>query len=498
MEEVNIHKLNLEDLRHVFRFLNPRSRLTASLVCKRWLEAVDCPELLCDVKVKFSGEVNQALKSFNCMTRRFQWFSFYRVTIKRPVVEFLMKYVDQFDTLSFINCKIGDSKYKPKIQGKILHFDNLTTLDVQNSNITFLFAPFLNVTNLTLDMPNSLTDYIICELSKYLRRLEKLTLGGMVMCEEDYCKGLYATVETIETNPSHKFLSFLSIKRLIERNRNTLKHINFESLCLSAEPLLNISKIKGLKLRSISFPYHLNSSHIKEFCVNQFYLTSLDLSALLTVTDDTVCDVCKCLPNLQELIIRFSKAIDRCITEIFQLKNLVKLDLSSCSRISYVSYVMAMSILKSFKLKHLNLAFTKISDRSLFELLERNPNMRYLNASGIHISNETLNMICRNLTHLECLILESCPTISDTGLTGEFQNFSDFITPTPLSNLKYLTKFCLSQNNLITNRGCVKAIRFRELKILSLNECRGLILQDNFTRVLIRQNPCLRRLFLEN
>ncbi|GFU61159.1 hypothetical protein TNCV_2751981 [Trichonephila clavipes] len=244
----DISSLTLKDLRRIYHFLNPRSRLTASLVCKQWLQAIDCPELLCDVRVKFSGEINEALVLFSRMTRRFQWFSFYRVDIGNPVVEFLLK-----------------------------------------------------------------------------------------------CNG----------------------------------------------------------------------------------------------------------------------TIDWCMTEIFQMQNLTKLDLRSCSKISHVSYVMAVSILKAFKLKHLNLAFTKISDRSLFELLERNPKICYLNASGIDISNKTLNMICRNLTLLESLMLESCPTISDSGLTGEFENYSDSITPTPLSNLKYLRQLNLGKNNRITNRGCVKAIRFQ-------------------------------------
>ncbi|GFX36389.1 hypothetical protein TNCV_4933021 [Trichonephila clavipes] len=387
----DISSLTLKDLRRIYHFLNPRSRLTASLVCKQWLQAIDCPELLCDVRVKFSGEINAALVVFSRMTRRFQWFSFYRVDIGNPVVEFLLK-------------------------------------------------------------------------------LEKLTLDGSVICKEELYKRFYATEEFAETNPSHEVLSFLSIKRLMEQNRNTLKHINFKNLSLSAEDILTISKIDGLNLRSVSFPFNSNPSNIKEFCVNQFYLTSLDLSTLEAVTNDTVCDICKCLPNLQELIIRCNGTIDWCMTEIFQMQNLTKLDLRSCSKISHVSYVMAVSILKAFKLKHLNLAFTKISDRSLFELLERNPKICYLNASGIDISNKTLNMICRNLTLLESLMLESCPTISDSGLTGEFENYSDSITPTPLSNLKYLRELNLGKNNRITNRGCVKAIRFPELKILFLNE----------------------------
>ncbi|GFX31887.1 hypothetical protein TNCV_3668671 [Trichonephila clavipes] len=203
--------VKFQDLRCIYHFLNPRSRLTASLVCKQWLQAIDCPVLLCDVRVKLSGEINEALVDFSRMTRPFQWFSFYKVDIGNSVVEFLLKYANQFDTLSFIKCKIGDSK----IQGKILHFDNLTTLNVQESNITFLFAPFLNVTKLTLQLPSVLTDYVIWDLSKCLFRLEKLTLGGNVICNEELCKRFYAIEEFVETNPSHEVLSLLSIKRLI-------------------------------------------------------------------------------------------------------------------------------------------------------------------------------------------------------------------------------------------------------------------------------------------
>ncbi|GFR21037.1 hypothetical protein TNCT_568181 [Trichonephila clavata] len=101
-------------------------------------------------------------------------------------------------------------------------------------------------------------------------------------------------------------------------------------------------------------------------------------------------------------------------------------------------------------------------------------------------------MICQNLIHLEYLILESCPTISDSGLTGEFEDYSDSITPTPLSNLKYLTELNLTQNNLITNQGCIKAIRLRKLANLSLIACRGLILNNDFEMELKKQNPSLR------
>ncbi|GFR16814.1 hypothetical protein TNCT_404481 [Trichonephila clavata] len=111
---------------------------------------------------------------------------------------------------------------------------------------------------------------------------------------------------------------------------------------------------------------------------------------------------------------------------------------------------MAMSILDTFKLKYFNLALCYICDGKLFELLQRNPNIRFLKASGIRVSNETVNLICQNLTLLECLILESNPTISDSGLTGEFENHSYSLTATPLSDLKYLTEL-----NLTVRANCI-------------------------------------------
>ncbi|GFQ76370.1 hypothetical protein TNCT_734241 [Trichonephila clavata] len=459
----DISSLPLVALTRIFNSLNAHNRLAASLVCKKWLQIIDCPPMLCDIKIQFSGKIKEALNLFSCMTRRFQWFSFHRVVIKGPVVEFLMKYDEQFGTLSFIDCKIGKGKCKSKIQGRILHCHNLKTLDVQNSNVLFLFASLFNVTTLKLHMSSGLSDYDMSKLHESLCILEKLTIGANVLCGEESCKIFYDE-GVLKEDPSDRFLTFGSIEVLIEKNRNTLTHVSFTCSNLSAEAVLTISKIEGLNLRSISFPINLHSEYIAQFCENQLFLASLDLSVSLHVTDDTVFAVCECLPNLQELIIRSNQEIDPCIVEIFRLRNLVKLDLSRCLNISYVTYVMAMSILETFKLKYLDMAATTIKDGQLFELLQRNPNIRFLNASDIRVSDKTLNMICQNLTLLECLILESCPTISDSGLTGEFENHSDSLSAIPLSNLKRLTELNLSQNNLITNEGCLKSIRFPELE----------------------------------
>ncbi|GFV58512.1 HTH_48 domain-containing protein [Trichonephila clavipes] len=391
-----------------------------------------------------------------------------RIVIDDSVIEFLEKYSNQLVTLSFIYCAVRDGKSRSKF--KNLRCDNLKTLDVMNSDIASLFAILPNVTELKLRISFDLSDYVLSDLNKCLFKLETLLFYNTVSFEEEVHRRFHA-VETLENHSSPQAFNFLGIKFLIEKYRTTLRDVDFTFLRLSSEALLSISEIEGLKLRSILFPRNLHSNYIHKFCKMQSSLIQLDLSFLLHDTDFTVIAVCKCLPNLQELIIRENQTIDQCIIKIFQLQNLVKLDAFGCMNISESSYQEAVSNLKTFKLKYLNLYFTKIRDDSLFKLLKCNQNIRYLDASGIRVSDETLNMICQNLIFLEYLILFSCPTISDSGLTGEFENYSDAITPTPLSNLKYLKVLSFSFNSLITNQGCIKAIRFRKLADLSLIAC---------------------------
>ncbi|GFS47243.1 f-box domain-containing protein [Trichonephila inaurata madagascariensis] len=490
----DISSLPPEVLTHIFQFLNGGDRLKVSQVCKKWLQTINFPELLCDVKIQFGGEVDEGFKLFSRMTRRFQWFSFCKIVIGNSAIEFLEKYSNQLVTLSFIDCSGGESQSQSEFKGKKLRCDNLKTLHVLNSDIPSLFASLPNVTTLTLHIFFGQSDYFLSELTKCLFKLERLLLGldYRLPFKKEPRKRFRLDEEALEKNKS--VFTFSSVELLIEKNRKTLRDVDFTLYKVTTQFLLRISEIEGLKLRSMLFPHKLLSSYIPKFCEMQSSLMHLDLSFLSRDTDFIVSAVCKCLPNLQVLIIRENPKIDRCIIEVFQLQNLVKLDVSGSRNISECNYQVAVANLKTFKLKYLNLPFAKISDGSLFNLLKCNQNIRHLDASGIRVSNETLNMICQKLTLLKCLILKSCPTISDSGLTGELENYSDSLTATPLFNLKYLTELNLSQNNLITNQGCIKAIRFRKLANLSLIACRGLNLNDDFEIELKKQNPCLRNI----
>lgn len=482
----DIHSLPEVVLIYIFQSLNINNRLKACLVCKDWLNIINCRKLLIDIEIKFSKSADEGLRLFSHMKRCFVFFSFRGITIDDSMFEFFKTYCKQFVTLTFINCKLNNIR-ECKIKQNILHWENLKYLDVQNSVILPLFTVLPNVTDLKLRLNSGLSDYVMSELNKSLQKLEIFCLGCKV-CSDEMCKEFYGHEET----PLKVALSFASIRELIEKNRATLRCIDFLSARIPPEALITISKIGGLKLRKVLFPFTMPLSCVRTFCENQLSLTSLDMYFLSPDINDTMHVLCRRLHKLEELSIKFNNLINNCIIGIFHLQHLVKLDLSCNGNISELDFREAVSNLRAFNLKHLNLAYTKISDESLFELLNWNRNIRSLSVSGTSISNRTLNMICKNLILLEYLVIGSCEEISDSGLTGEFENYSGSLTPTSLRNLKYLTNLNLSWNSLITNDGCIKAIRFLNLKYLYLNNCACLEVNDDFKIQLRKQNPRLQ------
>ncbi|GFR21036.1 hypothetical protein TNCT_568171 [Trichonephila clavata] len=255
--------INFQVLTYIFQFLNGGDRLKASQVCKNWLQTNDCLELLCDIKIEFSGEVNEAVKLFSRMTRQFKWFSFCKIIIGDFVIEFLEKYSSQLVTLSFLDCEVVEGKSQSKFKGTKLRCENLTTLEVQNSDICSLFASLPNVTELKLHMSFGLSDDVISELTKCLFKLERLLLKNTVSINYVFKRLLLAGQE----NPSVKVFPFSSIKLLIEKNSTTLRHVDFTSLRFSPQTQLSISEIEGLKLSSVLFPRNLPSSYVHKSSV---------------------------------------------------------------------------------------------------------------------------------------------------------------------------------------------------------------------------------------
>ncbi|GFQ64793.1 leucine-rich repeat-containing protein [Trichonephila clavata] len=494
---IHISSLPEEVLIQIFQSLTVHQRLIVSLVCKKWLHAMECHELLRDIEIKFLKEIEKPVALFSHMTRRFQCFSFSEITINKSIVEFLKQYSKQLIKLTFKNCEICP-KYESEFQDEILHCDNLKCLSIVNSKVISLFPYLPNVTDVTLYLYPGVTDFIIFKLNKTLSNLESLSLNGFVLSNEVAYKSHKICEERIETDPSNQALSFEGLKKCIEKHSRTLKEINFVQLMLSSEFVLNIAEIKGLKLKRMTFPSYSFPFLIEKFCVTQSSLTYLDFSNSSKVTDEAILAVCKCLPNLETLILKNNHEIGDCISQILQLQHLTQLHITYCRKISQQRFCNAVSNLKTFKLKYLKLVCTEITDDSLFKLLMCNPNIEHLSITLSNISNKTLNMVSKTLIHLKTLKLCECRKISDSGLTGRYQCFPGPVCSAPLSNLKNLRMLTLIQIPLITNMGCANAIQFPKLECLILSRFEGFPFKNKFEEILRRQNPCLHSICISN
>ncbi|GFY16503.1 f-box domain-containing protein [Trichonephila clavipes] len=457
---------------------------------------MECHELLGDIEIKFSKEIEKPVALFCPATRRFKCFSFDEITIDEPVVEFLKQYSKQLTKLTFKNCEVCP-EYESEFQDEILPCDNLKSLSITNSKVTSLFPYLPKVTDLTLHLYPGVTDFIIFKLNKTLSNLESLSLNGFVLSNEMAYKSYKICEERMETNPSNQALSFGGLKKCLEKHRKSLKQINFSQLRLSSDYILDIAEIKDLKLKKMAFPCYSFSFIVKRFCVTQSSLTWLDFSNTAYVTNEAILAVCKCLPNLEALIIKDNYEID-CISEILQLQHLTHFHISQCKKISKLKFRDAVSNLKAFQLKYLKLVHIEISDESLRKLLMCNLNIEYLSITHSSISNTTLNMISGNLIHLKTLMLSDCSKISDSGLTGRYEGCSIPDRSVPLSNLKNLRMLVLVQIPSITNMGCVEAIKFPKLGSLILSRCEGFIFKKKIEEVLRRQNPCLHSICISN
>ncbi|GFQ81457.1 hypothetical protein TNCT_422241 [Trichonephila clavata] len=484
---IDASMLPLVVLKQIFQFLNNSEILTASLVCKGWMNAINFHQLICDFKIQFSGEIDEKVKFLHSMQHQFQLFSFSEVPISDSVVKFLKENSKQFVTLSFHGCRLVRGKSDPRFPDRILECDNLKTLDVESSDVLYLFAAIPNVTNLRL-FYLYLTDYIVSRLKESLSKLEVLSLTGCIASEEKEYKSYYVNEAAIETNPSQIVFTFESVKRLIEKNRISLRSIDFHNVVLSSSTFVAIAEINGLRLSSVVFPKTFNAKYLREFCENQPSLISLNLSFRnrtnkQALYNEAINEVCECLPNLQEFIMRSNDEIDKGIIEVFPLESLTRLDLTKCVNITKPSYRLAVSNLSAYQLEYLDLNSAEINDEDLFKLLVGNRDLRYLDVSRTCISDKTLNTISKNLVLLKYLVLEGCSSISDSGLTGGPGN------PAPLSNLRNLRHLDLRSILSITAAGCLQAIRFPNLECLLIEGCINIIADEHFEVQLRTQNP---------
>ncbi|XP_053979328.1 F-box/LRR-repeat protein 20 isoform X2 [Hylaeus anthracinus] len=436
------------------------------------------------------------------------------------------------------------------------------------NDIKELSETFQNLRELSLGYNRYLSDALFNRLVAICSNLESLSLIG---CQISFHSGLYKKFypQNRITLPdaSNSVLTFLNALHYLKQQAYKLKHLNFGYTSIDGTTLATLSALQNLKLESLILQgcYQLTIDGIKGLTQYQTCLKVLDISFCVRITDASLLRICKNLTMLETLKIKRCRAVtDIGVQYIRLLRNLRELDISEveqltkncithglCSRCDTDTSSNTTTRNVKEKIDSENFNFRCLDDYDMENIIQKK-NLQMFSANALHLHEEsierisrcfpnlkllelgycfngvtdkTIQMIFKELVHLQTLKINHCDKVSDAGLTGmgagnhetvenieivhepevtetklrislrsraeeeivrdanrkwkvmklcenvsrplNLKTFSGF----SLIRLKYLRELDLSGCNKITDVSLKHAFAFPELRILNLSQC---------------------------
>uniref|UniRef100_A0A1A9ZK39 F-box domain-containing protein n=1 Tax=Glossina pallidipes TaxID=7398 RepID=A0A1A9ZK39_GLOPL len=323
------------------------------------------------------------------------------------------------------NNTISADLYKfPKLKSVHMSCANVTYYIKIHLLLNLTLVPCKNIERLSLELNSDQEDLIMYTLDMYAHSLRHVEIivrskpSTIVKWQEIFKKFTQLKVLKIAGNCGYKWLK-VALENLPKENR--LQRIDLNG-CLE-----------------------LNDDFMK-FILNKWSqsVESLDLM------------VCHCLT-------------DESIKQLKLVKDkLYHLNLAYCCRVTAQGLLQGIAESTNDKMVNLNLSYiTSLSEEFIFLLTERLPNLTSLNLENCRdaVTDRSVNFIFSNLRHLRHLSLNDCVRITDDGLIGTESSTS------ALSNLKRLETLSLRGCRNLTNRSLLKALKFQQLRKLTLGYC---------------------------
>ncbi|KZC07444.1 F-box/LRR-repeat protein 4, partial [Dufourea novaeangliae] len=567
----SIH-LPIDIIIHILSYLPTSDRMSARLVSHSWREASLAMKFV-DQEALVLGRPRaynlcRIMEILQHSTRPFYHFVFREVELKKnmPVWD---QYGPHMKSLVLLCCDLSEKtlveilKYCSSL--KVLRINACREclmsgrLLEDENDIKELSETFQNLQELSLGYNRFLSDALFNRLVSICLNLKSLSLMG---CQISFHSGLYKKFyprnRITLPEASNSVLTFLNTLHYLKRQAHKLKHLNFGYTLIDGTALATLSSVEDLKLESLMLQgcYQLTIEGIKGLTQHQTSLKVLDLSFCVRITDASLLCICKNLTKLETLRIKRCRAVtDTGVQYIRLLENLKELDISEDEQLTgdcithglYEDYDMEKIVQKrnmqifSANALHLHEESVECISRSF-------PNLRVLELSYCFsgVTDKTIQMIFKELVHLQTLKISHCDKVSDVGLTGmgagnhesvesiqvvykpeitetrlrislrsraeeeivrdadrkrEVMNLCenvsrplDMKTGFSLIRLKRLRELDLSGCNRITDVSLKHAFAFPELKILNLSQC------QQVTHVgldyLSRNNPAIEDLNL--
>lgn len=417
-------------------YLNPSDILEASLTCHRWFEAASHPNFIDKFQINFFkvqlNDVSDPVSPLNSFSNSFRFYT--KIILNQvdfgQTDEFWQRFGGQFTEIIFDTCDLREKTFN----GILKKLTNLQALEINNCRELFMSGRLFknpyekeaigvacsNVRNIRLCNNRYLSDALFNRIVATMKNIESLDLSG---CHISFHNGLYRKFyPDSQQNASESVLTFYYILQFIEYQSQHLKSLNFSGTLIDGSALTRLSEVQNLKLDKLILRScdQLTNTGISTFVRHQCYLTELDLSMSVRLTDLSLIEICKSLTQLKILKLRRCRALtDVSVREIYSLKSLRALDISECDAIT--SDGLLNGILKD----------------------EQNKRLRELHVSALNICEMTVVRIAECFTELTLLDLSFCKNaVTDLAIQLIFKN---------MIKLRVLNlEFCDKVNNMFT------------------------------------------------
>lgn len=411
-------------------YLNPSDILEAGLTCHRWLEASLHQKFASLIALNFSkvhmgegADINSPVHDFRNSLRYYTKVSLHQVDFGQAD-DFWDHFGEHITEITFNNCDLREKVFNAILK----RLTNLKSLEINNCRELFMSGRLfkniydkeaictacLNVTAISLCNNRYLSDALFNRVVSTMPNIQSLDLSG---CHISFHNGLYRKFyPDYQQDASESVLTFYYISQFIEYQASQLKELNFSGTLIDGAALIKLTEIKNLRIEKLQMRScdQLTSAGICAFVQNQYWLTELDLSMSVRLTDPSLIEICKWLSELKVLKLRRCRAItDISLKEIHKLKRLHVLDVSECDAITSEGLFEGILKERNDELVELYVSALNICEMAIIRIAECLRNLTVLDISFCKnaVTDLGIQLIFKYLLNLKVLNMEFCDKV---------------------------------------------------------------------------------------